>query len=277
MSLIAIEILYGLCVLGLLLATRRRRRSVTLVTLARITATLALADALVMSSRSWFSGVESNTDLLGVTLGIVGTLFALVVGFVVVVVWQSFTEAEQVATREANALADLERSSRGFPVRLRRQVQSAARTYARLVITEEWKAMESGGSSERAHAALVELWQVYTMMGKPDLDHPIYAHSMSLLSDLDDSRRQRLLLATKKIPTVLWVHMAGNAIAVVLLAMMFLSNVSIEDRLIMLSMIGTIALVMFLIGELACVFSGDLRVHCHAFSHVIANMQVLEE
>ena len=47
---------------------------------------------------------------------------------------------------EANALADVDRMSRGFVV------QEAASTYARLVIQDEWPAMARGESSPIANA-----------------------------------------------------------------------------------------------------------------------------
>ncbi|GAA2010826.1 DUF4239 domain-containing protein [Catenulispora yoronensis] len=254
-------------------------RPVWLAGVLRIVGVAAVADLTVPLGHWLFPrGLAGNDNgLLGVILALVGTFFALIVGFVVVVVWQSMSDADSVTAREANALADLERVSRGFPVRIRRQVQGAARTYARLVIHDEWPRLAGGGTSERAGAALAELWEVYTLLGPPERDDPLYAHSMALLTELDDSRRQRLLLAAKRIPTALWLLMVADSVIIVALAQAFGLTGAVRDRLVMISTVGTIAFVLFLIGELDAAFSGDLKVKPDAFSTVLSGMSHLED
>ncbi|WP_327071086.1 DUF4239 domain-containing protein [Kitasatospora sp. NBC_01250] len=254
-------------------------RPVWLATALRIIGIVALADLMVPLGHWLFprSLASNDNGLMAVILGLVGTLFGLMVAFVVVVVWQSMSDADSVTAREANALADLERVSRGFPVRIRRQVQGAVRTYARLVIHDEWPALAHAGASERAGAALAELWEVYTLMGQPERGDPLYAHSMALLTNLDDCRRQRLLLAAKRIPTALWMLMAADSVIIVAMAQAFGLSGQARDRLVMISIVGTIALVLFLIGELDAAFSGDLKVSPAAFSTVLASLQNLED
>jgi hypothetical protein len=63
-----------------------------------------------------------------------------------------------------SALGTVERMSRGFWVPVRREVQEAVGTCARLVIEEEWPQMRAGQRSERADAVLRELWRIYVDM-----------------------------------------------------------------------------------------------------------------
>ncbi|MEV0822812.1 hypothetical protein [Nonomuraea rubra] len=134
----------------------------------------------------------TDNDMISGSFATVGAVYALVLGFVIVVVWQQYSDTEATVGREANAVADLERMSRALPVDEQRQVQDAARTYLRLVIHEEWSLMARGASSTRAHAALVEPWTVYTDMEAKQRASPLYDRSVTRLNELGDNRRQRL-------------------------------------------------------------------------------------
>src|SRR5215211_5457841 len=106
--------------------------------------------------------LRAHHDVARAIYAIVGTIYAVLLAFAVAIVWQSYSAAEATVSREANALSDLERMSRGFPVEIRRQVHEAARTYGRLVVDKEWDAMSQGDSSPQADAALIEMLHAYT-------------------------------------------------------------------------------------------------------------------
>jgi len=50
-----------------------------------------------------------HNDVAGFVLAIVGVVYAVLLSFVVVVVWQEFENSDSVAQREASAVADLYR------------------------------------------------------------------------------------------------------------------------------------------------------------------------
>ncbi|PKV90082.1 DUF4239 domain-containing protein [Streptomyces sp. TLI_146] len=256
-------------------AKRAAWKSATLL----IGGAVVLTDSLIPVVRRCFNGqfTENDQALLGGGLSLVGTLFALIIGFVVVVVWQSLTETEGTVAREANALADLERMSRGFEVQIRRQVQGAVRTYARLVVSDEWPAMAAGSHSVRANAALVELWTVYTTMSAEQRGTHLYAQSLIRLNELGDARRTRLLSATSRIPVVMWLLIAVDAIGILALSVAFGLSETWQMRLIMATLVASVAFAVFLVAELDGPFSGDLCVSAEAFAFVTSNMQDLED
>ncbi|GAA2857937.1 hypothetical protein GCM10020220_053910 [Nonomuraea rubra] len=99
-------------------------------------------------------------------------------------------------------------------------MQDAARTYLRLVIHEEWSLMARGASSTRAHAALVELWTVYTDMEAKQRASPLYDRSVTRLNELGDNRRQRLNDAGQSVSPLMWVMLyLGSVLTVVTLCL----------------------------------------------------------
>jgi hypothetical protein len=240
---------------------------------------ILVTDALIPVAQRMFpvAATDEYEKLLVNALTLVGTLYAVVVGFAVVVVWQSVTDTQQTISTEANALANLEHISRGYPVEVRRQVLEAAQTYDRLVIHDEWPAMEHGESSERADAALVELWGVYTDMSPEHRGNQLYQESVDTLSTLADSRRLRLLAAADNVPMIMWMLIYLGAGLILVLCFAVGVSGQWRGRIIVASLSGTLAITIFLVAALDGPFKGALRVAPDAFVNVLATMQNLEK
>lgn len=237
-----------------------------------------LADALsVMSRRVLSPRYCLRNERLRMAVGpLVGTMYAVVLGFVVVTTWQTLASASSTVVREANAVADLERLSRGLPVHDRRQIQQAARAYVRLVIDEEWPALAQRSSSERAHAALVELWGVYTAMDPQHRTDPIYDESLARLNELTESRHQRLLAADEQLPAIMWTLVVTGGIAVLVLSLNAGVPKNWQARMIVAVPAGMISLAILLIGTLEGPFQGGLSVSPEPFVSVLEGMAQLE-
>src|SRR5262245_12088715 len=68
-------------------------------------------------------------DSLGSYLQVVGSIYAVLLAFVVVVVWGQFNDARGFVHREANALVDLHRTASGLPDEARSVIQQGLRDY----------------------------------------------------------------------------------------------------------------------------------------------------
>lgn len=220
--------------------------------------------------------LERNTAAQNAVFAVIGTVYATLVAFAVVVVWESYSQAESTVAQEANALADLERMSRGFSVPVRRQVQEAARTYATLVINVEWRQMADRGPDPRAHAALTELWTVYTDMSPKLKENPLYETSVERLNEIDDNRRLRLLASQTEVPAVVWVMLYCGGVLSVVMVYFFGVRRDWVQRLLVSVLAVVVALSVFLVASLEKPFAGDSGISPDAFVSVVANMQNLE-
>ena len=235
----------------------------------------------LMLTRKYMPGATANPGESSVWIdstifGLIGTIYAVLLAFAVILVWQSFANARETVSREANALADVERMSRGFSVPVRRGVQEAARTYARLVMEDEWVLMKEGKSSPLAHAALVELWYVYTDMAASERGHELYGESVSRLNQLSESRRVRLFALNSSVPNVMWAVFAAGGLGMVLCSYFMPVQVYWQRKAIIACMTALIAASFILILELNRPFSGLAHVEPTPFQFVLDNMQQLE-
>jgi hypothetical protein len=87
--------------------------------------------------------VEHN-EVGGPTVGVVGTPYAVVLGFLTVETWQHFSDARQLVSQEASAAADIWHTAVGLPPTRRARIRQDVLDYSKLMVDSEWPRMRSG-------------------------------------------------------------------------------------------------------------------------------------
>ena len=99
---------------------------------------------LVMLNTFWEPSRRSvHNDVIGWQIAILGTIYAVMIGFMLYAVWNNFQTAETNANNEANNLVNLYRAADGLQEPQRDLIQQSARTYATQVVTQEWSTMHT--------------------------------------------------------------------------------------------------------------------------------------
>ena len=91
-------------------------------------------------------------------LGVVGTLFSILIGFMVASSLDAYREAKHHVEAEANALGSMFRLARGLSEVDRVRIRELCRQYCDVVIDSEWKDMEHKQTSTLAWTKYRELW-----------------------------------------------------------------------------------------------------------------------
>ena len=108
-----------------------------------------------------------HNNVAGIVYSTIGITFAVVLGFMVIAVWQQFRDAQAHADSEANAAADIARLSAWFPAADTEAVRGAVRAYVESVVADEWPAMAREEAPAPATDALLdELWATYRRAGE---------------------------------------------------------------------------------------------------------------
>jgi hypothetical protein len=81
-------------------------------------------------------------DVTGWQLGILGTTYGVILGFMLYTVWIDFRAAEINATQEASSLLTVTRIASALPVEAREQFRTLGMKYADAVVNQEWPAMQ---------------------------------------------------------------------------------------------------------------------------------------
>jgi len=180
-----------------------------------------------------------HNAVTGVILTVIGTLYAVILGFVVVVVWQGYTSASDVVSSEANALAKVYRLARGIPEPAGNAIRRHITAYAQAVLTDEWPRMVRTGESDRQTGAIAQLIanEVVNLKPTTNAQTNLQAAMLAAIGQFLDDRRSRLTYLHPRVPEILWgVLIFGG---VVLLVLTFL--IGLESRLLQLIMTGALA------------------------------------
>lgn len=220
-----------------------------------------------------YNQLEVPHDFLSSLCQVIGTIYAVLISFSIIISWQVFTATQTIVAQEANAVADIDRMARGLPVPIYRQIHEAARTYTHLVIAHEWPAMASGQESPLAYAALVDLWHIYSDFQPSLRSDPLYQQSLSRMNDLSGARRVRLLAIHSRVPTVMWILLYGGGVIVVLTSYLFRVRRFWLQALVIGLVSGMIAFCLFLTAAMEGPFQGDVCVSPDAFSFVLDHLQ----
>jgi len=235
-------------------------------------ATVLLAVAGTVLARRWVSVeiLKLNNEVAGFIYGVIGVLYAVLLGFTAIIVWEQFDNAQEGVDQEANELADLYRDAQAFPDDTRRELETLLRAYAKLVVEKEWPAMAERTSSPEAWGVYNELWQTYQRF-QPQNDHERtwYAQSLTKLNQLGDQRRLRLLSSRSEgIPFVMWVALLGAGAITIGFSFLFGTRNATAHVLMTSALAMTIALVLVSILALEEPFAGITRVDPDAFDQV---------
>jgi hypothetical protein len=180
------------------------------VLLAATAATVAVAAIL---SRYWGRRHANAifTSELATFVQVIGTLYAVLLAFVLLSVWDQYDTARQAADREAHQIADLVRLAGGLPEPSSARLKVTVRDYSTAVVDEEWRLMAHGGRSARADRALDDLWKTLVAT-EPVGDRAVNVHGQALerLRNVSDSRQDRLSQARPSVGTVIWVLLIGG-------------------------------------------------------------------
>jgi hypothetical protein len=207
-----------------------------------------------------------NNEVAGFFIAVVGVVYAVLVAFMVIVVWEQLDAARAAAEQEGADLATFIRTARALPDPVGGRIREAAGRYAQAVIDEEWTIMAEGRSSPRAVAAMDEMWQVLTTYEPRNArEEALYATSLDRLDDISDGRQQRLLAARNGLPGIMWALLVGGGIITVAFTYFF-STPSFRAQLVMTAFYtALIAFALYLIAAIDHPFSGAVHVGPEAF------------
>src|SRR6476646_7733159 len=93
---------------------------------------------VLMRRRVSFARLRTNNEVAGFKFATVGVLYAVLLAFAVIVVWEKFGEAERKVAQEAGALAALYRLGDGIDARARTGLRADLTRYIAATVAEDW-------------------------------------------------------------------------------------------------------------------------------------------
>ena len=240
---------------------------------------VALAGALVVRRWANVEVLERHNEVAGFIYAVVGVLYAVVLGFTAVIVWERYDQAQAEVEKEANALGDLFRDAQAFPDDTRKELETKLRSYARLVVEKEWPAMAEHQSSPEALEAYNQIWQTYyRFTPQKEQERVWYSQSLTRLNQLGDQRRLRMLSSRSGgVPAVMWWVLLGSGAITIGFSYLFGTKNTVAQVLMTAGLALTIALVLLSILDLEEPFAGISRIQPDAFNQLANTFKGLSQ
>ena len=237
--------------------------TVRLTMLVIVAAVAGVIGLVVFRNVIDLEAIRGDGDSIGSFLQVLGGIYAVLLAFVVIVVWGQFNDARGFVAREANAIADLHRVAAGLPDDTGKVIQRGLEEYVDAVLADEWQAMSDSDQPtiDRIGKRLDLVWRaIHTCMPLNDCQHTIYAEVLARFNDLSETRTNRLSAATSRIPIAMNVLLYTGA--VIMIGSIYLMPF---DRFwvhaaVTAALAGAVAHILFLIYDLDDAFAGDYQV-----------------
>jgi hypothetical protein len=209
----------------------------------------------------------THNDVAGPIMTTIGTVLAVMLSFMVVVVWQEYDAAAGVVNTEANEVADLYHTVGAMPEPLSRQVRSDLIRYVQVVVADEWPQMRRGASSDDARrlaVAISENVEAFNpvTMGEQTLAADAIDHAHRLL----DARRERLFQNQQAVPPLVWVMLFFVSIATLGSTAFFRVESGRAHLIMTVALAAVIGATFVLIAELDLPFRGPMQIGSSAFA-----------
>ncbi|HEY4009500.1 MAG TPA: DUF4239 domain-containing protein [Acidobacteriaceae bacterium] len=222
---------------------------------------------MALLNRLWPQEKRSvNNDLIGWQLTIVGTTYAVILGFMLYTVWTSFGQAQVNVDAEANALRDLYRTAGALPDPQRSQLKQQARAYAQSVLDSDWPQMGRGEVPQASHSIDEAMWKIAMTIKVDSPTNALFAdHVLYELTDLTAHRRTRMLETVYKLPAIFWVVLIAGDFLTIVSAATFGARNTLLHAFQVTTLTLLLTLVLLAIGDVNLPFQGWVHVDNYAF------------
>jgi uncharacterized membrane protein YdcZ (DUF606 family) len=218
--------------------------------------------------------LRANNEIAGFKFATIGVLYAVLLAFAIIVVWQKFSDADLDVVNEAGAAENLYRLSQGLSDKTGAPVRDAVANYLRVAMDSDWPAMDRGTAGPGGPAKQA-LDAVYTVLLSPEAQGTgtVVAEMLRQLELLTQSRRARLVAAEGAVPNVIWFALLGGAMVAIGFTFFFGS----ERLRPQVAMTGFLAVLIF--SELLIIvaidrpFTGPVKVEPTALAAVLADIE----
>jgi Protein of unknown function (DUF4239) len=214
--------------------------------------------------------LAENNEVAGFKFAVIGVLYAVLLAFAIIVVWERFSNAENNVAAEAGAAANIYRLSQGIDGQPGIALRGALTNYLRVAISEGWPEMERGRPSTSVRQALDGIYKVLlTFESAERHDTALISEILRQLDTITQMRRARLAAATGLVPGVIWPTLFGGALITIVYTFFFGSR-NLGAQALMTCMLSLIIfsglLTAILIDQ---PFAGVVKVTPHALAQVL--------
>ena len=203
-----------------------------------------------------------------------GILFALLVGFIAVEVWNNFDKAKLAVASEASALRAVVLLAGTFPDEQKIRIYALIDRHIDEAMNKEWPAMaqqQATLSTLRANALIEALHEVLTLKPADDRQRIAQPEMVKALESALDARRQRIIVSQSAVGKVKWAGILLQGLCTLIAIAMVHSDNRLTSAIALTLFATGIALSLLLIAAYSRPFTGEISVKPDLLKQVITN------
>lgn len=246
---------------------------ISLIVIATIA--FSIFGTLLFRKKFGHEHLSRHNEVAGFIYAVIGVIYAVLIAFVVIVVWENLQEAHEIVENEANSISAIQELSKGFDVDFRNQLLESVNIYLTKTIEEDWKLMENGHSlqkmkrkpSDASFSQIREL--IYSLQASSPKEQILQDKLIDKLEDLAEERRMRFFSSRLSVPDFMWFVLIIGAMVVIVFAMLF-STANLWSQLTMISFLAaSISLVLILIFVMNHPFVGMIKIEADSYLNLL--------
>lgn len=231
---------------------------------------LAMLGRILVRRYVTLDRLTANNEVAGFKFAVVGVLYAVLLAFAIIVVWERFTDADNIVAREAGAATNVYRLSYGMAEAPATSLRAKLSAYLAATISDDWPAMEHANESSSARLALDAVYGSILVSLSAQSDSALVAEILHQLDEITQARRARLAAADGTVPGVIWPVLFGGA-AVTIGFTFFFGSQNLRAQSLMTGLLSVMILSgLFIVLVIDRPFSGAVTVNPDALAKVLA-------
>jgi Protein of unknown function (DUF4239) len=204
---------------------------------------------------------QAHNDLAGFTIAVIGVLYAVLLAFIAIATWESFSRASDIVESESDYAGGIYFDTHGLPQAKGQPIRDAVARYVSVVINEEWPMQRAGKTPDQGWKPLRDLNTAIVTIQPQNLGEAmIQAELLHAWNQLYQTRSSRLSAVQGHIPGVVWwIVFLGAAITTSYTYLFGYQKFAMHMAMTG-TLAATLALVVVLILDLDWPFRGQISV-----------------
>ena len=221
-----------------------------------------------------------HNDVAGFIFTVAGAMYGVLLGFVVVVLWEQYSDALAATDHEAAVALAMQhelastagRATAAGDEAARSEALQALHAYVRSVVDGEFPELAAGGMPADSTPVLATLWTATA----PAVDAGAnsggtLARARDLLDDLIEARSMRLSAARNTLPTTVWLAIALGGVLTIGFGCLFGAESALVQGVMVAALAGLIGVLVYLTVELDHPFAGRVRATPVGFQQILTS------
>jgi Protein of unknown function (DUF4239) len=220
--------------------------------------------------------LSANNEVAGFKFAVLGVVYAVLLGFVVIVVWERFHDAETGVAQQAGALATLYRLSSDLPSQQGTTLGHELNDYVRSAVEDDWPAMAQGRASRISTRNIDRLYVAVGALVTGSGSRIVASDMLTQLDALTQARRTCVVLSEGGVPSVIWAALLLGACATVGFTFFFGTH-NVSAQVLMTGLLAfTVFTMLWVVAAMNHPFAGQVTVSVAPLQNLLNDFKTLK-